>query len=73
MTKRVNLWKDKQICYDVPLRDIQEIDPVDDIPLKLGERECSIVALKYGTPHGRWFTVYNYDLGRLFPRRWRPA
>ena len=69
---RVLLRKEGQVVYDVPLRDLSEIDCTMSDPT-FDYYPFGLVRLKYGTSRGHWFVVKIEEIAKCFPRRWRPA
>ena len=69
--KKVLLRKEGQVIYDVPLRDLSEIDCLPDPAFDY--YPFGLVRLKYGTSQGHWFVVKVEEVAKCFPRRWKPA
>ena len=72
MANKVLLRKEGQVMYDVPLRDLSEIDCTMDDPT-FDYYPFGLVRLKCGTPQGHWFVVKVEEVAKCFPRRWKPA
>ena len=75
MNIRIPLRKDRQIVEYAMLTEITELDGSATWTLPPGPDpwDYTVVGLRRGRPAGRFYVVRTDELGRAFPKRWRPA